>query len=161
LHAPSLRRVRNILALGRLLPAYVLFAFLKHVIPLRRLARWAWCPPAGPRDREAERRLVADVLRLSNLIGLSDRDCLQRSLLLYRLLSRAGADPNLSIGFRQMNGRLLGHAWVVVDNRAIIESELNLCHFSAVLSFNSAGGIVEDPSRSADTSLSEKFDARR
>ena len=60
-------------------------------------------PPAGPRDHKVERRLAASVLRLSQLLSLSDRDCLQRSLLLYRLLSRAGANPILVIGFRRMH----------------------------------------------------------
>lgn len=132
-------RLKTGLIMGRLLPAYMLLGFLKHLIPLRWLARWAWCPPGGPRDREAEPRLAASVLRLSQLAGLPDRDCLQRSLLLYRVLSRAGAEPKLIVGFDRINGRIIGHAWVVVDGHAVIESETDLVRFSPAFSFGSRG----------------------
>ena len=88
-------RLRTVLDGSRIVPAYVLLGLLKHLVPLRWLAKWAWCDKAGPRDRLAERRLTANVLRLSKLLRIADRDCLQRSLLLYRLLSAAGADPEL------------------------------------------------------------------
>ena len=138
-------RFRTGLVVGRLLPAYVLLGLLKHLLPLRWLARWAWCPPAGPRDREAERRLVASVLRLSQLTGLPDRDCLQRSLLLYRVLSRAGADPTLVIGFHRMNDRILGHAWVIVDGHTVIEPAADLLRFSPTLGFGFGGALLPAP----------------
>jgi hypothetical protein len=138
----ALRRLRVGLVLGRLLPAYVLLGLLKHVVPLRWLVRWAWCPAAGLRDRGVEHQLAARVLRLSQLVGLPDRDCLQRSLLLYRVLSRAGADPTLVAGFHRMNGRIIGHAWVVVDGRAVIESEGDLLRFSPALGFGSGGALL-------------------
>jgi hypothetical protein len=109
------------------------------MVPLQRLVRLAWCPPACRRDHEAERRLLASVLRLSQLVGLFDRDCLQRSLLVYRLLSRSGADPHLFIGFRRKDGRLLGHAWVIVEGNAIFESEADLLTFSPAISFAMRG----------------------
>ena len=137
--ARALRRLKIGSVMGRLLSAYVLLGLLKHVVPLRWLARWAWCPAAGPRDRELERRLAARVLRLSQLVGLPDRDCLQRSLLLYRVLSRAGADPTLVAGFQRVNGRIIGHAWVVVDGCAVIESEANVLKFLPTLGFGSGG----------------------
>jgi Transglutaminase-like superfamily len=132
-------RLKTGLIMGRLLPAYVLVGLLKHIIPLRWLVRWAWCPPAGPRDCEAEHRSAASVLRLSQLIGLPDRDCLQRSLLLYRLLSRAGADPTLVVGFDRINGRIFGHAWIIVDGHTVIEPEAELLRFSPTFTFGSRG----------------------
>jgi hypothetical protein len=134
-----LRRLRNGCAVGKLLPAYVLFGVLKHFLPLDRLARRAWRDPAGARDRYAERQLIENVFRLSRLVGLSERDCLQCSLLLYRALSRMGAEPTLFIGFRQASGRIIGHAWVVVDDRAVIDSEAELLRFSTVAGFGSRG----------------------
>jgi hypothetical protein len=128
-------RLRHSLVVGRLLPPYMLLGVLKHFVPLRWLAWWAWCPPSGPRDAKAELRLTASVLRVSQLAGLRDRDCLQRSLLLYRVLSRAGADPTLVVGFIRRNGRILGHAWVTVDGRAVIDSEPNLIQFTPALAF--------------------------
>jgi len=76
------------------------------------------------------------------LISLRDRDCLQRSLLLYRVLSRASADPTLIVGFHRTNDRILGHAWVVVDGESIIEPEADLSRFSVTLRFGSRGALL-------------------
>jgi len=144
----SLQRLKNGFLLVRLIPAYVLLGLLKYVVPLGWLARWAWCPPDGPRDRAAERRLALSVFRLSHLTGLLDRDCLHRSLLLYRMLSRAGANPTLVVGFQRLNGRILGHAWVIVDGHAVIEPEIDLLRFSPVFAFGFEGApllAVPDP----------------
>lgn len=128
--------------MGWHLPAYILFGILKHIVPLTQLARWAWCAPAGPRDRETERRLAASVMRLSQLTGLPDRDCLQRSLLLYRVLSRAGADPKLVVGFQRVNRQVLGHAWVTVDGRPVFEAEADLLRFVPALAFGMQGTLI-------------------
>src|SRR5262249_58589276 len=141
----ALNRLKNGLLVVRLLPGYVLFGLLKHVVPLRWLVRWAWCPPHGPRDLEGERRLAARVCRLSRLTGLPDRDCLQRSLLLYRVLSYVGAEPTLIIGFQRTNGRLRGHAWVTVDGRSVVEPETELVGFSPALRFGLRGELLPDP----------------
>jgi hypothetical protein len=133
-------RLSKGLVIARLLPVYVLFGVLKHLVALGWLARWAWCPPAGPPDRAAERLLTASVLRLSQLTGLLDQDCLQRSLLLYRVLSRTGADPTLIIGFRQIDGGIRGHAWVTVDGRPLIE-EAKLFQFSPAFGFGARGAF--------------------
>jgi hypothetical protein len=149
--ALPLNRIKNGWLVARLLPAYLILGLLKHVVPLSWLARWAWSAPDGPRDREAESRLAARVFRLSQLIGLLDRDCLHRSLLLYRVLSRAGADPRLVIGFQRMNGRILGHAWVIVDGHAVIEPEVDLLRFSPALGFGFDGAplsIMSEPKTS-------------
>ena len=140
-----LDKLGNLLGVGRLLPAYMLFGLLKHLVPLRLLARWAWCRPGGWRDRDGERRLQRRVIRLGQLVGFPDRDCLQRSLLLYWALSRAGANPMLVIGFDRMNGRIFGHAWVVVDGHAVIESETDLLRFSPVLAFGWQGALLSPP----------------
>ena len=138
----AVNRLRTGLILCRLLPAYVLLGVFKHFVPVKWLARWAWTSPAGTRNREAERRLMAGVIRLSQLISLRDRDCLQRSLLLYRVLSRASADPTLVVGFHRTNDRILGHAWVVVDGESIIEPEADLSRFSVTLRFGSRGALL-------------------
>ena len=111
----------NALAIGRLLPLYVALGALKHLVPVQTLARWAWRPPTGPADPEDVRRAVARVWRTQDLLNLGDRDCLQRSLLLYRELSRLGADPTLTIGFRQSAQHLQGHAWVTTREEIVAE----------------------------------------
>jgi hypothetical protein len=139
-----MQRLRIAFIITPLVPTYAVLAVLKHVVPLRWLVRWVWCPSAGSRDREAERQLLARVLRVSRLTRWADRDCLQRSLLLYRVLSRGGADPTLVVGFHRMNGRVRGHAWVTVDGHAIVESEAELHAFSAALRFGLRGELLPD-----------------
>jgi hypothetical protein len=136
------RQLQNGLLLMGLFPTYLLLGLIKHFVPLSRLAQWAWRPPVGPRSRELERRLAAGVVRLSQLTGLPDRDCLQRSLLLYRVLSRAGADPTLVVGFRHVNDRTVGHAWIKVDGNAVIETDADLSRFSTMLHFGARGKVL-------------------
>jgi hypothetical protein len=135
-------KIGTILDGFRIVPAYLLLGILKHLVPLRSLAKWTWCEAAGPRDRLAERRLAANVLRLSKLLRIADRDCLQRSLLLYRLLSAVGADPELVVGFREQDAKIIGHAWVLVDDVSIVEPESDLARFSPVLRFGARGALV-------------------
>jgi hypothetical protein len=138
----AVRRVRLCLVMGKLLPGYLLLGLLKHLVPISWLARWAWRRPAGRRDYEQERRLKLGVLRLSQMIGLPDRDCLQRSLLLYRALSRAGAEPILVLGLKRVNDRTLGHAWVLVDDRPLLDSDADLRSFAPALSFGRCGKLL-------------------
>ena len=139
-------RIRKRIATGvrclRLLPAYIMLGSLKHHVILPRLARWAWQSPVGTRDHEAERTLIASVARLNVLLGRADDDCLQRSILLYHVLSRAGADPILVVGFNSNADRVRGHAWVVTDGQPIIECEINLQKFSPAFCFGSGGALL-------------------
>jgi hypothetical protein len=137
------RQIRTVLDGFRIVPAYVLLGLLKHLVPLRSLAKWMWCETTGPRDRLAERRLTANVVRLSKLLRIADRDCLQRSLLLYRLLSAVGADPELVVGLREQEGKIIGHAWVLVDEVGIVEPESELVRFSPILRFGARGVLQE------------------
>ena len=108
----------NAISIGRLLPIYLALGALKHVVPVQTLARWAWRAPRNPEDPEAVRRAIARVWRTQGLVNLGDRDCLQRSLLLYRELSKAGAAPTLMVGFRRTADRTEGHAWVTARGTA-------------------------------------------
>ena len=47
------------------------------------------------------------------------RNCLQRSLVTYRLLARAGADVSAVLGIRREGLALAGHAWIQLDGRAL------------------------------------------
>jgi len=136
-------QIRTVLDGFRIVPAYLLLGVLKHLVPLRSLAKWTWCETTGPRDRLAERRLTANVLRLSKLLQISDRNCLQRSLLLYRLLSAAGADPELVVGLHEHDGKIMGHAWVLVEGKSLVEPEPALLRFSPVLRFGARGALLQ------------------
>ena len=124
----------------RLAPVYLALGVAKHLVRLDRLARWAWQPPpATPAPRPDQERMVSLVLRLGAAAGQPDRDCLQRSLLLYRELSRCGADPRLLVGFRRDAGRLVGHAWVECDGRPITTEALTAGQYDATWSFGPGG----------------------
>ena len=120
----SSRRVRTALTILRLLPFYLRFARLKTRVPLDELAQRAATSPGmhTPQPTE-EARIVACVLRLHRLVGSRNDDCLPRSLLLFRELSRLGADPILSVGFREDGDRIAGHAWVEVRGTVVGEED--------------------------------------
>jgi hypothetical protein len=123
----------------RLLGPYLAFAVLKHVIPLQRLARWAWLRPVGSRDREVESRALGCAVHLRQRLGAERGDCLQGSLALYRVLSRAGSDPRLVVGFRRAPSALDGHAWIEIDDACVIESPPAARGFITALAFGRDG----------------------
>jgi len=43
------------------------------------------------------------------------------------------------LGFQRMDDRIIGHAWVMVDGRPVVEPEVNLSRFSPALGFGFAG----------------------
>src|SRR5687767_15395950 len=114
------RRWQNACTIVRLCPVYFLVLVQERVRPLSELATWAHRTPTmkRKRDRSEEARLIACVIRLCRWFGAIDRNCLRRSVLLYRELSRVGSGPTLNIGFRRGSGGLEGHAWVMLDGRA-------------------------------------------
>jgi len=132
----------NALAIGRLVPAFLALGLLRHVLPLDVLARWAWRSPRRVSNAADARRIIARAVRACALAGAPDRNCLQRSLLLYRELSRAGADPVLAVGFRHANGRVQGHAWVVVGGRAVAEPDADMGGFVPALTFGRQGRLA-------------------
>jgi hypothetical protein len=78
--------------------------------------------PPGPPPAPAE---VARVVRLATgaCRAVYPAGCLPRSLVVERLLARAGARPELRIGVRLDEGRLSAHAWVEVDGEPVAEPE--------------------------------------
>lgn len=136
------RRMRMAPTIGRLAPTYATLGVLKHVVPLQRLAKWAWQDRRVTRDPDAERRVLVAVNRLRRWFG-RDSDCLQSSLLLYRELSRLGANPTLKVGFRRQDERLEGHAWVFLDGHAI-SGESSEHAFVSALHFGRGGVLVAE-----------------
>lgn len=130
------------LGIARLLPSYLAFAVLRYVVPLPALARWAWrSPRAVERDLVREQLIVARVTKLRRVFERARGDCLQSSLVLYRELSRAGADPTLFVGFQPSARGLAGHAWVVTDDLPPAELTGSLEGFVPVLRFGRDGLI--------------------
>lgn len=128
--------------LVRLTLPYLAFALLKPVVPLPRLARWAWLRPVGPRDREAEADALRCVIRVRNWLGAGRGDCLHGSLALYRVLARAGSNPRLVVGFRQESSALSGHAWVELDDVCVVESSPVQRGFVPAFAFGPNGRLI-------------------
>lgn len=137
------RRITTTAALVRLLPVYVGFAVLKHVVPLRTLVRLAWRRPRSSGGDDAT-RTVARVAKLRKILRLPDRDCLQQSLVLYRELAAAAADPILVVGFRQEPDGLKGHAWVEAGGR-VFDASADAAPFVPVCSFGQNGRVISSP----------------
>lgn len=123
---------------------------LKWALPLPRLVRLMWWsgePEAPSAERNEQIAKLARGLSGPGNISALD-NCLERSLLVYRFLSRAGADPELVVGFSRSSGTVRGHAWVMVDGQALYEQEEPLDEFETAICFG-RGGAIDRP----DTAL--------
>ena len=105
---------------------------LKRTLSLERLVRLMWLPPRGTaRDHGHEQQTIRIVSRLSRTAG---GNCLERSLVLYRYLARANADPHLVVGMARPD-EYLGHVWVTVDGRPVLETPETLAVYTEVVTF--------------------------
>jgi Transglutaminase-like superfamily len=138
------RRLATSLAISQLLPMYIMFGLLKHLVPLRALARLAWRDPVDDRHPERERLTVARIVKTRQLFPLWDGDCVQKSLLLYRELSSAGADPILAVGFRRTDGLVQGHTWIVVDGVAVDDRLAAAGEFTSSFCFGRRGRLIRE-----------------
>jgi len=92
-------------------------------------------PRGGARDPVQERRTIRAVARLSRAHG---GNCLERSLVLYRYLARANADPRLVVGMARPD-EYLGHVWVTVDGQPLLETPESLAPYTDVAGFGRGG----------------------
>ena len=121
---------------ARALAWLAVLPLLKRTVALQRLARIMWLRPKhGRRGPDRETRTIAIVARLSHTSG---GNCLERSLVLYRYLSRAGADPHLVVGMTRP-GEYLGHVWVTVDDVPLLETTEALDEYEVVTTFADEG----------------------
>lgn len=134
-------RLRTALSVARLLPVFLALGALKRLVPLQTLARWSWRPSRPWRGADAA-RITTLVLRTGSVAGVPDRDCLQRSLLLYRELSRSGLNPELVVGFRTVRERVQGHAWVRVGGVTMAEPSAAVEMFVPALRFGARGAAI-------------------
>jgi hypothetical protein len=124
---------------------------LKHLLPLPRVVRLMARGSAGARSRDRERlveRIAGRIYR-----GRKPGTCLERSLLAYRYLSDANAEPQLVIGVRRDERDVLGHAWVLVDGAPVYEASETLSMFLPVVTFDARG----DATTAIDASARASF----
>jgi hypothetical protein len=110
---------------------------LKRTVPLPRLVALMETRPRRPsRDLALEGRIA----RMARLLyrgrpGTFRDNCLERSLLTYRFLGRAGADPELVVAMRKGEEGVRGHVWVTVGGRPVHEEPAELEPYVPVMSF--------------------------
>jgi hypothetical protein len=114
---------------------------LKRVLPLPRLVRLAASRPRTGRMESDQREQLAAFARWIYRHGVFTRDpnCLERSLVAYRFLTRAGAEPRLMVGLAKAREGIVGHAWVIVDGRPLNDSPVVLQGFVPVVEFGADG----------------------
>jgi len=112
---------------------------LKRTVPLATLARIMCSGSRSGRSNPERRRLIAALSGLIYSRYSMQSHCLERSLLLYRFLSKAAAEPRLVVGMVKTGKGWQGHAWVLVDGSPFDESPDALRKFCHVVVFSSGG----------------------
>lgn len=114
---------------------------LKHAVPVRTLAGWMAAVPQPSPGVSVEPRLArVDALRLMLTHGgrvVMSGNCLERSLVLYRFLGEAGAEPRLVMGVNRAGGAVGGHAWIELDGEPIEDTPETT--FAPVVVFGAGG----------------------
>jgi hypothetical protein len=116
---------------------------LKFALPLPRLVRLmhAQCrrePIADRQEKIATFAAWAFKMRPERLRG----NCLERALVTYRYLGRAGARPELVVGMSPGPEGGAGHVWVLVAGQPVHDSPERLARFAPIVSFGSDGERV-------------------
>ena len=152
------RRAWRGISAARFLPSYIGLAIAKRFVPMETLCSRQW-RSTRVRSQDRERRVVADIVRLSQRLGFADRDCLQRSLLIYREVSRSGSDPTLVVGVCREEGRVLGHAWVMVNNAPVADDSDHVARFEPLFSFGRNGALLRATARPPRQSTTRRLEA--
>jgi hypothetical protein len=122
------------------------------VLPLPRLARMMW---VGEPSRRASPQRDARITTLAHgLYGpwntQTFNNCLDRSLLTYRFLSAAGAEPRLVVGFANDGGPVRGHAWITLAGQSLHEPDDVDEEFTPVVAFGRDGTPIPQDADTAD-----------
>jgi hypothetical protein len=143
----------DLLLIAQVTAWLLLLLVLKRLLPLPALVRFAGGRSrARKRRRDREDRIVSLAWWLCGPRGEGRGHCLERSLVIYRLLSLAGADPQLVISTSKADGKLFGHAWVAVDGEPVGEPAASLSAFRPLLVFGGGGTAGIPPAARKRTS---------
>jgi len=149
--------------LCRMLAWSTVLPVVKRALPLPRLVRLVRPRRQGnARDRSRELAIEALSAWVFKTRPPGARDnCLERGLVAYRYLARAGAKPTLVVGMRRTAGRH-GHVWVCVEGAAVHDDAEALAAFEPVLAFASDGRLVLGERAQASRALErEREDSER
>ena len=113
---------------------------LKRALPLPRVVRLlASTPRRRERDAPTEQRVIAAAARLyRSRFVVKDDNCLERSLVTYRYLTRVNAKPRLVVGMGK-RPEVVGHVWVTVDGTPVHDDDETLAGLTPVAEFGPDG----------------------
>jgi hypothetical protein len=112
---------------------------LKFALPLPRLVSMMSSRRRNARDPAREARVAELVRLLYRARALTGSDnCLERSLIAYRYLGAAGADPIVVVGMRPGES-VEGHVWLTVDGAPVVDAAGALEAFVPVVRFDASG----------------------
>lgn len=124
---------------ARMLAWRLALPLLKRALPLAALARLAWPRWRSRRRRRDREALVAGIVARLYASERGDDNCLERSVMAYRFLAKAGAEPRLTCGIRRADGEVVGHAWIVVDGRPLAAEDEHVDEYTLVAAFGPRG----------------------
>jgi hypothetical protein len=113
---------------------------MERVVPLPTLVRLMGCH-FRVRDRNGQAQRIVELAERVFNASSSGQNCLARSMVTYRYLSKTSVEPQLVIAFRKGAAPVLGHAWVTVDAMPIHDSPQMLDEFEPLVVFSSAGRV--------------------
>lgn len=134
-----------------MLPWALAMPVLKRVVPIPRLVGVMAAGRRSVRDERREERVAKAAWWASRVqLVRFPENCLERSLVAYRFLGRAGADPTLVLGVAKEGGSVIGHAWILVDGAPVQDPAGRIEAYTPVMAFGPTGGLLAD---SGDTRL--------
>lgn len=115
---------------------------LRRMFATERLVGLLASPRFSPRDPDRETLALAVTGRLWRR---SSGTCLERSLAAHRELGRSGALPRLVLGAAPGTAGIVGHAWVEVDGRAVLETTDPRAEYTPLVEFDASGARLPRP----------------
>ena len=138
IHSP-----RDVLLALRMVGWRLAMPMLKWALPLPRLVRLMWAEGRRRASEPDRQRIVTLAHALYGPRGgrLLD-NCLERSLVTYRFLAEAGAEPQLVVAVSDSRGEVRGHVWVTVDGQPLREESEPLEEFAPMVTFGRGGVAI-------------------
>lgn len=135
-HVPSLARMAI-----RMWAWAAALRVLKRFVPLETLVRLMHREPRTPRRGSSTERSIESYIDMTGRFPYRPpSNCLERSLIAYRMLCEAAADPELVVGVRHGKDHdLRGHVWVTVAGRALGERADALAGYTPLVRFDANG----------------------
>lgn len=140
----AVRRPADAWLLAQILGWSLVLPVAKSLVSVPRLTQLMRTDPrARSRDPEWEETVVALTAWVFKTRPSNSRDnCLERALVTFRYLCRAGAQPEFVMGVGRGGEGVHGHAWVTVDGRPVHDKPAALAPFHPILRFKSDGTMV-------------------